>query len=72
MLKENMVPRPRGRLPVVCAVLLFSLLFVPIWLHDAVLTRETSGLVLFTLILGETLHSLCLFPEEWLFHSKQR
>ncbi|XP_053369738.1 stimulator of interferon genes protein [Clarias gariepinus] len=72
MLKENMVPRPRGRLPVVCAVLLFSLLFVPIWLHDAVLTRETSGLVLFTLILGETLHSLCLFPEEWLFHSRQR
>ncbi|KAF7702370.1 stimulator of interferon genes protein isoform X2 [Silurus meridionalis] len=72
MVKECAVPRPRGHVPAVCAVVLSSLALGLVWLLDYRLMREMSGLVIFSLSMGKTLHSLCLLTEEWLFHSQQR
>ncbi|MCI4381554.1 hypothetical protein PGIGA_G00253380 [Pangasianodon gigas] len=72
MAEECVVPRPRGRVPTACAVVLSSLALVAVWLLDSRLMRETSGIVIFALSLGAILHSFCLLTEEWLFHSQQR
>ncbi|XP_060771249.1 stimulator of interferon genes protein [Neoarius graeffei] len=72
MVEECVVPRPRGCVPAMCEVVLSSLALVMIWLLDSELMREMSGLLIFALSLGATLHSLCLLSEEWLFHSQQR
>lgn len=72
MMAEHVVPRPRGCLPKVCAVLLSSVALVTVWLLDSELMRETSELVVFALSVGAVLHSLCMLTEEWLFHLHQR
>ncbi|KAK3558564.1 hypothetical protein QTP86_021009 [Hemibagrus guttatus] len=72
MVEECVVPKPRGRTPVVCAVVFSSIAFALVWLLDSAIVRENSGLVVVALSLGATLHSLCLLSEEWLFHSQQR
>lgn len=72
MVEDCVMPKPRGRTPVVCAVVFISIAFAVVWLLDSALVREQSGLLVVALSLGATLHSLCLFAEEWLFHSQQR
>ncbi|KAI4880464.1 hypothetical protein NFI96_032740 [Prochilodus magdalenae] len=72
MREESVVPRPRGRAPTMCMVVLGLLALVAVWLMDSSLVRKSSGLIALPLILGTILHCLCLFLEEWLFHSHQR
>ncbi|XP_058264867.1 stimulator of interferon genes protein isoform X2 [Hemibagrus wyckioides] len=72
MVEDCVVPKPRGRTPVVCALGFVSIAFAMVWLLDSALVREQSGLLVVALSLGATLHSLCLLAEEWLFHSQQR
>ncbi|XP_066525354.1 stimulator of interferon genes protein [Hoplias malabaricus] len=72
MADKRMVPRPRGWTPAVCMGMLglWSLLLVS--LLDSSHIRESCFLAAFSLIIGTTVHCLCLLTEEWLFHSHQR
>lgn len=70
--EDGLVPRARSRLPVVCAAGLGLLMLVFAWLLDSDSFRERAGMFLFCLTVERFIHSMCLFAEEWLVHSRQR
>nr|AQY10109.1 stimulator of interferon genes [Mylopharyngodon piceus] len=70
--EDGLVPRARSRLPVVCAAGLSLLMLVFAWLLDSDSFRERAEMFLFCLTVERFIHSMCLFAEEWLVHSRQR
>uniref|UniRef100_A0A8C1KCR2 Stimulator of interferon genes protein n=1 Tax=Cyprinus carpio TaxID=7962 RepID=A0A8C1KCR2_CYPCA len=70
--EDSLVPRARSRLPVVCTggLGLLTLLFA--WLLDSDKFIERTGMITFCITVAMFIHSMCLFAEEWLFHSRQR
>uniref|UniRef100_A0A672MUB7 Stimulator of interferon genes protein-like n=1 Tax=Sinocyclocheilus grahami TaxID=75366 RepID=A0A672MUB7_SINGR len=70
--EDSLVPRARSRLPVVCTggLGLLTLLFA--WLLDSDKFIERTGMIAFCITVERFIHSMCLFAEEGLFHSKQR
>ncbi|ROL50286.1 Stimulator of interferon genes protein [Anabarilius grahami] len=70
--EDGLVPRARSRLPVVCAAGLGLLMLVFAWMLDSDIFRERAGMFLFCLTVQRFIHSMCLFAEEWLVHSRQR
>ncbi len=70
--EDGLVPRARSRLPVVCSVGLGLLMLLFAWLLDSDRFRERAGMIAFCITVERFIHSMCLFAEEWLFHSRQR
>ncbi|XP_067313166.1 stimulator of interferon genes protein isoform X2 [Pseudorasbora parva] len=70
--EDGLVPRERSRLPVVCAAGLGLVTLVFAWLLDSDRFMERAEMIALCLTVEAFLHSMCLFAEEWLFHSKQR
>ncbi|CAM4617152.1 unnamed protein product [Leuciscus chuanchicus] len=70
--EDGLVPRARSRLPVVCDAGLGLLILVFVWLLDADRFMERAGMIAFCLTVAAFIHSMCLFAEEWFFHSRQR
>ncbi|KAF4105065.1 stimulator of interferon genes protein [Onychostoma macrolepis] len=70
--EDGLVPRARSRLPVVCSVGLGLLMLLFAWLLDSDRISERAGMVAFCITVERFIHSMCLFAEEWLFHSRQR
>ncbi|XP_048032973.1 stimulator of interferon genes protein [Megalobrama amblycephala] len=70
--EDGLVPRARSSLPVVCAAGLGLLMLVFAWMLDSDSFKDRAGMFLFCLIVQRFLHSMCLFAEEWLVHSRQR
>ncbi|KAI7801604.1 stimulator of interferon [Triplophysa rosa] len=72
MREDNLVPRQRSRLSVVCAVVLGILALGFSFLLDSDRFTERLGLIALCITLETSLYSVCLFAEEWIFHLKQR
>nr|WBK62796.1 MITA [Cyprinidae sp. EPC] len=70
--EDGLVPRARSRLPEVCEAVLGLLTLVFVWLLDADRFMERTGMIAFILTVAAFIHSMCLFAEEWFFHSRQR
>lgn len=70
--EEDLVPRARSRLPVVCSAGLGLLMLLVAWLLDPDRFSERAGMIAFCITVETFIHSMCLFAEEWLFHSRQR
>ncbi|XP_030622616.1 stimulator of interferon genes protein [Chanos chanos] len=75
--ESSLVPCPRGKLPVLLSVVLFAIILVAVVVfHDrsssSIPFWDLAVLGIFSLTLGPTVYGLCLFIEEWLFHSHQR
>ncbi|XP_067238335.1 stimulator of interferon genes protein [Chanodichthys erythropterus] len=70
--EDRLVPSARSSLPVVCAAGLGFLMLVFAWMLDSDSFKERAGMFLFCLIAQRFIHSMCLFAEEWLVHSRQR
>lgn len=70
--EDDLVPRQRSRLPVMCALALGTLALGLSFLLDSDRFTERAGLIALCITLETSLYSVCLFAEEWLFHFKQR
>lgn len=72
MREDDLIPRQRSRLPLMCAVVLGILALGFSFLLDSDRYTERAGLIAFSFMLETSLYSVCLFAEEWIFHLKQR
>ncbi|XP_073676779.1 stimulator of interferon genes protein [Garra rufa] len=70
--EDGLVPRERSSLPVLCAAGLGLLMLLIAWLLDADKFSERVGMIVFCITVEVFIHGVCLFAEEWLFHSRQR
>ncbi|XP_043112796.1 stimulator of interferon genes protein [Puntigrus tetrazona] len=70
--EDGLVPRARSSLPVVCSAGLGLLMLLYAWLLDSDRFTERAGMIAFCITVERVIHSMCLFAEEWLFHSRQR
>ncbi|XP_052006081.1 stimulator of interferon genes protein [Xyrauchen texanus] len=70
--ENGVVPRPRSKLPVICAAVLGGFTLLCAWLLDSDRFIEKVVIMIFCFIAETCIHSMCLFAEEWLFHAKQR
>ncbi|XP_065119946.2 stimulator of interferon genes protein [Paramisgurnus dabryanus] len=70
--EDALVPRPRSRLPVLCAFALAALALVFALLLDTEQFNERARLIVLCVGFETTLYGMCLFAEEWINHSKQR
>ncbi|KAL0176290.1 hypothetical protein M9458_028620, partial [Cirrhinus mrigala] len=69
--EDSLVPRKRSRLPVVCAAGLGLVTLPFAWLLDSDRFSERVGMIALCVTVEAFIHSVCLFAEEWLFHSRQ-
>ncbi|XP_051505290.1 stimulator of interferon genes protein [Myxocyprinus asiaticus] len=70
--EDGVVPRPRSKLPVICAAVLGGFMLLCAWLLDSDRFIEKAVIMIFCFTVETCIHSMCLFAEEWLFHAKQR
>ncbi|TRY90133.1 hypothetical protein DNTS_031619 [Danionella cerebrum] len=70
--QEALIPHARSRLPLICASVLGAITLALSWYLDSDQFTERAGKIALCMIFERFLVSVCLFVEEWLFHSKQR
>ncbi|XP_063732967.1 stimulator of interferon genes protein isoform X2 [Eleginops maclovinus] len=70
--QNNLIPRPRGRLPKVCAAVLSAMTIGGILFMSLESLFGWVAIVILILTLGSLLHSLCLLAEEIVNHSNTR
>ncbi|KAL1261712.1 hypothetical protein QQF64_006977 [Cirrhinus molitorella] len=68
----GLVPKERSKLPVLCAAGLGLVTLLFSWLQDSDKFSERAGMIAFCITIAAFIYSMCLFAEEWLFHSRQR